>query len=789
MKVLKRFTLKDIKLNRKRSIVTIIAIILSTALICTVATMFASLMKSSAESIIKTDGLYHVSVNYADKELFDKFKKRSDVESVYAIKNVGSESDPNPEIYNPVAYLELTDEAFKNMHVKLASGRLPKNDKEIVIANKTNIARNNKYKIGDTYTVKLQDSIHDPDYEGEPLTIEKTYTVVGFVEDYSFGLAMYSNLIALTHLDDYSEKYEIDVVYKNIRNTYSITREVLKGTDYTAQYNIQLLQFSGVASTDKTQTVIYTILFIIVGIIVVCSVFVIRNSFTISITEKKKELGILACVGSTKKQIRSIVIREGLYLGVIAIPLGIGLGIFASWCLCVFTNAYLGEDMLGDLSFVLDVPWPVIILTIIGALITIILSCLGSAFRASRISPIEAVRSNTDIKINKKKIKTSKLTKKLLGVGGVIAAKNLKRSKKKYRSTVISLTVSITIFVSLSYFLIVFRGVFNDLYKDLDYDIGIYRIDDAATDDETFIKQFRASGYYNEYVPYYFAAAKDKEGIIDKDNNLEVTFYDDDIFDKYLKELKIKDPDAHKKLIYVSSKDGKLEKMSLVEPLNGETITKEVMITTNVLPFGYIDVNETGFFVASMDLSEEYHAMFSGNIFIKTDDSEKYVEYLQKLNLPNYNYEDISSEAKNLNRLITWMSVFLYGFIIVITLIGVTNVFNTITTNMSLRSKEFAMLKSIGMTKKEFNRMIFLESMMYGLKSFLFGSIIGSILSYIIWNRLTSLDAVDFKFELPYIPLLISFLFIMLVVGLIMKYSLSKINKQNIIETIRNDNI
>ena len=790
MKVLKRFTLKDIKLNRKRSIVTIIAIILSTALICTVATMFASLMKSSAESIIKTEGLYHVNILNADKDLYDKLKNNSEIESVHVIKDLGTDFEYGEgENFNPVSYLELDDKAFENMYVKISEGRLPKNNTEIVITKRTNIAKRNKYKIGDTYKVKLQDDIHEADPDGEPKTIVKTYTIVGIADEYGFQLGMFNNCLAFSHLDDYSEKYEIGVVYKNIRRTYKATKELLKGTDYSGDYNVQLLQYSGVASTDRTQDVLYSVLYIVVGIVIACSVFVIRNSFTISITEKKKELGILTCVGSTKKQIRSIVIREGLYLGVIGIPLGIGLGVFASWCLCAFTNAYLGEDLLGNMSFILDIPWPVIILTIIGALITIILSSLGSALKASRISPIEAVRSNDDIKINKKKIKTSKLTKKLLGIGGVIAAKNLKRSKKKYRSTVISLIVSITIFVSLSYFLMAFKGVFNDLYKNVGFDMEIHRYDDSATEDEKFINQFKAPGYYDKYVPYVHAMAMDREGTISKDMNIEVTFYDDDIFDEYLKELKINDADAHKKLIYVSGNKKKIDKVSLVEPLNSETITKEVMKTTDVLPFGYIDYGEHGFLVGSIDLSKEYHALFTGNIYIKTEDTEKYIEYIEKLNLSNFGYSDISSEARNLNRLITWMSVFLYGFIIVISLIGVTNVFNTITTNMNLRSKEFAMLKSIGMTKKEFNRMIFLESMIYGLKSFFFGSIIGCILSYLIWTRLTSLEAIDIPFELPYIPLAISFAFIMVVVGLIMKYSLSKINKQNIIETIRNDNI
>ena len=123
-------------------------------------------------------------------------------------------------------------------------------------------------------------------------------------------------------------------------------------------------------------------------------------------------------------------------------------------------------------------------------------------------------------------------------------------------------------------------------------------------------------------------------------------------------------------------------------------------------------------------------------------------------------------------------------------LIGVTNIFNTITTNMNLRSKEFAMLKSIGMTKKEFDRMINLESMFYGFKSLIIGITLGLGISYWIYKVVIGADVTSgFGFLFPTKPIIISIVFIVIIVGIIMRYSLNKINKQNIIETIRNENI
>ena len=148
---------------------------------------------------------------------------------------------------------------------------------------------------------------------------------------------------------------------------------------------------------------------------------------------------------------------------------------------------------------------------------------------------------------------------------------------------------------------------------------------------------------------------------------------------------------------------------------------------------------------------------------------------------------NVEKTANMYNAMTLVISIFAYGFIIVISLIGVTNIFNTITTNMRLRSKEFAMLKSIGMTKREFNRMIRLESLFYGVKSLIIGIPLGLLAGLGIFKAFSINLATDFV--VPYSAVAISIVFVFAVVWLIMRFSISKVQKQNIIETIRNDNI
>ena len=97
------------------------------------------------------------------------------------------------------------------------------------------------------------------------------------------------------------------------------------------------------------------------------------------------------------------------------------------------------------------------------------------------------------------------------------------------------------------------------------------------------------------------------------------------------------------------------------------------------------------------------------------------------------------------------------------------------------------MLKSVGMSSKEFNKMIRLESIMYGTKSLLIGIPLGILGSYGMYKAFA--QGIDLGYTLPLPAIIISIIFVFIIVGITMKYSLNKINKQNIIETIRKDNI
>lgn len=806
MNVLRNFTLKNIKLNKRRSFVTIIGIILSTALICTVAGMFSSFQKTMVNAIIKDTGNYHVMFNNVDVSDIKYIKNNRKVDKYYLENTLGFIEVNLKDCNNCKEYTYIKsydDNSLEN--IKLKKGRLPKNSSEIIISNSINKQTN--YKINDQVSLDIYKNSSNNNYiyddDGNislKLDSSGNYKIVGIIDpEYN-----YDDFLIINKLDKISSKADIKVKYKNIHDTYKITKE-LNEKNYEVNYNSELLRWSLVSSTDNTKKTLYTLVLVVIGIIVLSSIFVIRNSFAISTTEKMRQFGMLSSIGATKKQIRKSVLYEGFILGLIGIPSGILLGVVVIYILVIFSNNMLGE-MLNNISFVINIPVSAIVISILLGGVTIFLSSIASAYRASRVSPIEAIRSNNEIKIKSHKLKTPKIIKKLFKVGGEIAYKNLKRNKKKYRTTIISLVVSITIFISLSTFIHYGFSVSNIYYKELPYNISVRDRADRDKTYENYSKIIKLDNIDSYSIKRNTNFETDRKYLVDDimygdDERINITLLSigEENYKKYIKSLNLNYEDVKDKIIFVENtsymyenqivKTFDLKEHDKIEGIiRDKKQTLEIAKVTKKGGYGIDNyAYGSGAFIISDYLIEKLGVGYVNNLEINSSDSYKLEEDIKKLNIDTINVENIDFLQKQMNNMTLWISVFLYGFIIVISLIGVTNIFNTITTNMNLRSKEFAMLKSIGMTKREFNYMIRFESILYGLKSLLIGCTLGIMFSYLIYKGLS--NSIDFGFDLPIKAIIISIIFILLVVGLIMKYSLSKINKQNIIETIRKDNI
>lgn len=892
MKILNKLTIKSLKLNKKRTLVTIIGILLSTALITVVAGMVTSGKATLQDYFIKSNGDYQVEFKDVPTEDLSYIAENRNIDDYFLTSDIGyarfNESTNEDKPYFHIVAID--NGAQSKLPIKLTDGRFPTNSSEIVISqniydymqtegNQLDLSEpENPLKIGDILTLDIskrlldgkeltQDDIYTKEEYLETI-YKKEYKIVGIMERLNYTLEPYSapGFTALTYLDvnnlgstaniyanftkdgvrNYEEvlcnilglnaEEQKETNYMGIMElSTGMTKEEV-GSKYDISLNDNVLQFEGIGVNSSYMRMLYLIGIIVVVIIIISSVFVIRNSFAISITERTRQYGMLSSIGATKKQIRKNVLFEGAILGLIGIPSGILLGILVNWILSIILNNLIGK-IIDDVTFIYSVPVTAIIFSIILAVITIYFSCKASARRAAKLSPIDAIRSNEDIKIKGKKVKSPKIIKKIFGVGGDIAYKNLKRNRKKYRTTVISLVVSIAIFISITSLVQYSFTVSNQALTDYKYNLQVsisgndidkneaydtykkiaqdervnsYTITkhlyiNLSTNDLKLSKDGRE--YLTNLTSEYSEAIESGE---DAEYKVVMLALGDDEYQRYISDLGLNYDDAKEKIIwiddferYIYNEDGSYRKYigeiydynrgdEITFDVSGngaevvENVTAPIITQTTKRPMG---LETTSYTEGTMIVSDEFIDRFDwifGTLYVNAENASE-LEKDINTNYQNIFTVNIQAEADRQNSLILVIAIFLYGFIIVISLIGVTNIFNTITSNMNLRSKEFANLKSIGMTKKEFNRMIRLESIFYGLKSIIIGLPLGILGSYLLY--LAFREGILMKYTFPLMPTVVAIVVVFLLIGGIMKYSLNKINKQNIIETIRKDNI
>ena len=900
MKVLNELSVKDLRLNKKRSIVIIIGIILSTALICGVAGLITSFQNTFIDTAKDSQGNYHAIFYNVPKDELKYIEENRSIEDYYLseeqgysyLPNVKNSTSTGEEEKPLVNVISMNDKFLNNMAIHIQDGRLPENDNELVISTRINEKFKTNYKVGDTITLnvgelKVASENENANYYDEAQinktkeieqeeqateneivnTTSKTYKIVGIIERPTVAIEPYEAewFTVITKMQTINKKANIAVLYTNpneyVKNTENINQMVIakSGTEandfniinglnktyksykYKVKINGELLAYQGASLDDETLKTIYGLGAFIMGIVLVSSVFVIRNGFAISITERLKQYGMLSSIGATKKQIKKSVYFEGFILGLIGIPLGILSGIFAIYILVNVVNYILKDYVSSGTLLTYGMSWSAIVISIIVSIVTIWLSCRRSAKKASKITPIEAIRSSEDVKLKAKKVKCPKIITKIFKTGGEIAYKNLKRSKKKYRTTVISIIVSVVIFIAISSFIQYGFKMSSAYYTEKNYNYVVYTYTTASPEDtEEFAKEQekrlkmltdisnlpdvgdvsinktntfemnmdeKHKAELTEYGKNIKARYSESNSNQEQIDNVNIISLSKNAYDAYLKKIG-GDYETYKDgAILIDNninldEKGKKIQGSMYTWKKGDTVTGKIndkeynikiVAKTEERPNGVENLyNTNAYFIVSEDFINKT-GYISVTLYAQSNDADKLdaevEQYKKDNNLidSNLNSFNLEESVRAENAVVLVISIFLYGFIGVITLIGITNIFNTITTNMNLRKKEFAMLKSIGMTKKEFNRMIRLESIFYGVKSLVIGIPIGLGLSYGMYTVFR--NSMEMNYVLPYKSIIVAVIFVAVVIGIIMKYSMSKINKQNIIETIRNDNI
>ena len=898
MNVFHKVTLQSLKKNKTRTVVTIIGIMLSAAMICAVTTTYASLQNFLYRNFAYSEGEWHGSYANANREELDFLLNSEEVEDVTYTAAVGyaMAGDTRTKETKPYLYIIGTEPDFPNsIPVHITAGRYPENADEIMLPEHYLNLGGEYYAPGEQITLEIGDRVSgewilgsdtrfigsDPnqdEYETLVVRETKTYTVVGYcealpIEDYSIGAAFYCLTIA--EKTDNAVAYDAWFTLKNPKDIYSF----MSANEIVGDTNDDILIVLGVSRFNAFYGVLYGLVGIAIALIMFGSVSLIYNAFSISVSERTKQFGLLSSIGATKQQLRRMVFFEAFSVSVIGIPLGILVGITGIG----ITLLCIGDRFSAMFGFhypmTLCVSVPSVIAACVVALVTVLISAWIPSGRAMRVSAVEAIRQTSDISVSGREVKISRLTYKLFGLPGMIAGKHFKRNRKKYRTTVASLFMSIVLFVSASSLTSYLVDSTSDVYSNLGFDL-IYELDhenERSIPVEEFMTHVRDAETVTEAVytrrdhlncnisrryltdEWMYDVVRGMSGAATNtdDETLDFLvpiayFVEDEVYREYLKEngldeetyMSTSDPVAvsidgktkysnkEEKFIHVNTlKETPCEMTAgfitmvsgyhlaeIATDENGNAIyryrsntedsdiielTEEEASSHVTVKVGTVRYEQPYFIYSTADLFLLYPMSARDAVIPEdqvdnayevtmkttnhTDAMAELEEMLVELGMSKSRLNDIAANEESERAIVTIIEVFSTGFIVLISLIAAANVFNTISTNISLRRREFAMLKSVGMTAKGFNRMMNYECLLYGTKALLYGIPVSCVVTYFIYRTVSG--GYDAPFQLPWAAMGIAVLSVFIVVSATMMYSMSKVRKENPIDALRNENL
>lgn len=858
MNIVNKLTLRHLKKNKRRTLVTIIGVIISVAMVTAVATLGVSFLDLLKRQSIADNGEWHVQYKNVTSDQIKAIGEDENTKTLILASDVGYAKLDGDEVTDkPYLFFKgYNEEGLEQFPIELSSGRLPEATNEVVVSE--HIAKDTgiHYEIGDEMTVEIGNRIMEGEPEpllqnysvqrGEEGYLENleihttaTYTVVGTIERPSWEQPWAPGYTVINYIDKENLTASVDaivVVNKLNGSLFKQAQQLAEQNDIVGVgFNDELLRYYGLTDNDNLHTTMYSLAGIIIAVIIIGSVSLIYNAFAISVSERARHLGMLSSVGATKKQKRNSVFFEGAVIGVISIPIGVLAGLVGIAITFMFINTFIA-DALGatEKLEVVVTPASILIACLISTA-TIFVSTYMPARKASKVSAIDAIRQTQDIKLTGKAVKTSKLVRKIFGLEAEIGLKNVKRNKKRYYATLFSLVISIILFLSVSFFTNNLSRSVEMSQAGTDFDILVSGSNGDISELESLVHTEGVTGYsLQKTVQLTSLMEKDKFtkeliAVIEKENielpdgkypyYVNVYGLSESSFQEYaakvgtdpktyqdleepkaiiIEKISFQDYEASKfvetKSINTKTGEGfelqytdyETNEHTMLAELEVGALTDELPMGTNTARIGGLDIVVP---LETLDaiLHDKARNEVQSYLYMNSSDPMKTQDALEEVVPSSMYIYNVFQNRERDQQMIMFLSVFTYGFIALISLISIANIFNTISTSISLRKREFAMLKSVGMTPKGFNKMINYESIFYGVNALLFGLPISFVVMYLIHRSVN--ETFQYGFTLPWLDILFVVAAIFIIVSSAMLYSISKIKKENIIDGLKQENI
>ena len=806
-----------IKYNKSRTILTAIAIMLTTMLLMGLGTSAVGLLDFNRQQASASSNV-HAALKNLTADQVDMLKNHVDVESLET-----SEIFATVEYGKMNGFLIYTQDIKSGIYHgigKLIEGRYAEASNEICGPKAFFKRLDTEPVIGNTVTISFR-----PEGEGKIET--RDFVICGIVSEREVSNLDISDT-RIAYGASVSEELVNEFIPQNER-VYNNTSIRVTGEDKLNYDEIEnkIMQIASDIGCDEKNvdlnneylftmtdpgTEMAGIVFGIAALIIVFSGLVIYSIYYVGVITDVQEIGKLKALGASKKQIRNLLLTEGMFISGIAVPIGVILGflipyfilpVVIKWGIEVSVTAFSIED-LHMFSF------PVLIAVIVVSLLTVYISLLKPMRMAEKISPIEAIRyqeSSIGKKLRKGNIDVNVFR---------LSTANLLRNKRRTAVTMITMGLSCVLFMSLA-------GALNSMSAEdiarRNIEKGDFRLalNYSLNDREYTENNLDSLQQKNIFSDDFVDQVKSIDGVKMVERHKESLVgsqYQSEMFEegkrRTMSTLTKEEADEFQKEV----KQGKIDYDKLIEEHGavftsdtfideygftiGDTIPLVIYDGDRQIPFeikisASIDDGGTADFLIPQEVYDSLNLNYdsTAELFISVDKNkyESVKTAMQEIEKTNeyfrlYSYdEEIELGAASVNV----VKYPMYAILLMIAVIGFMNLINTMVTSIITRKRELGVLQAIGLSNKQLTKMLAGEGMVFIAGTLLASVTLGNILGYLIflWAKNSHFMSVS-AYHYPLMETIA--LASVLVIGqLLITYFINKcVNKESLIDRIRN---
>lgn len=797
-------TPKYLSAHKKNTRLTVISVMIAVALVTTIFSMMDVFWTFEKQQTISDYGNYHIVVKNVTEEEASIIASRIDVERAVRYCQLDDAALNGHAAVIATGDSDVSDIFSAGLYNRysILQGAYPEVKNEVAVEEW--VAESYGLKVGDSVAISLDGVTEQFQIVGicANLSSSQSEGIIGLFMPLDGERSLKPDMETQL-LIRFKDHVSINKAEQNIMNTLGITKDRIG-------HNERLLAMMG-QSVNNTVLGLYGTGAVLFFLVLVAGVTMIYNTFNISVMDRIRQFGLLRCIGASKKQIKKLVRREGRYIVLTAIPLGILIGILLTFVCSAILKFY-------NSSFFTDIPLfsvsaAGILAGILIGILTVALASLSPAKKASRVSPVNAVSGGGEVKASGIKKKESLSGR--LRVETALGIRNAVSKKKTLVLMSASIAISVILFLGFQVFvnfiyssmktlkpytadisILSESGLNYNLYTELSGLDGVKRVYGRmfgyvdATFDASRLTDLYKQGVGNISVSSDGTIiAPEKSWLISYDMN-QLKWAKTDLVGGTFSEEKLNKNNGVIAVVLNNRNGISMETASLQleDQITMQTVSGPreytVMAILRSVPFADSSLNLTTFIT-----TEKLYTEITGDstldvidIQLKGKNQAQTVSEIKNLMGSDGTFSDSRQKNAQSTQAFLTMAVFMYGFVLVIALISIINIINTMHTSVSAKTKYIGVMRAVGMSDKQLHKMIVSEAGTYGIAGCIAGVVLGAALQSFLVTTLLHGTHMTWKF--PTLQVIIIFILILIVILFSVIGPLKKIKSQGISETI-----